>query len=157
LRSQKNGTQPFACILARVSVQRSRNRSLYLQAARSPYPELANLGRSYVANLPAPAESRRTPSATSKDSDAILGGIILAVGAIALVELLSNPSSSGSSSGGGGGGRAAGQDDGSGQVIRDHIASENARRDEAAAHRQAERDLFYRTQRCGFNARSNCF
>jgi hypothetical protein len=122
--------------------------------ARSPYPEIASSARSLQARVPA----ARASASSSKDTEAILGGIIALAGVIALVELLSGPSSSSSS-----GGRvsASPADDSQRayqqqQELSRQLDAARSAREAGAARRQQERDDFYRTQRCGFNARANC-
>jgi hypothetical protein len=133
---------------------------LFQQAARSPYPEIANVAKSHLNNRPVAAAR-----SSSKDSDALLGLFVVGLGALAIGALLGGPSSSGhtatstSSSG-----TDSSTDDSihrgneeATRMLQDSIASENAAREAAAEQRQADRDYWARTQRCGFNANSNCF
>jgi TPR repeat protein len=136
-----------------VSRDRERARSLYLQASRSPHPEVARASQWYLSGL--------TPSATRKresDAGAVVGGVVVLATAIALVDLLfsgpSRPRSSPQATNSGGGSSSGPQDQ---QILRDHIQAEQSAREAAATQRQQERDNYYHTQRCGFNARANCF
>ena len=127
---------------------------LFRLASRSPYPEIANAARTYVRN-----NQVATTQASSKDTDALLGLAVLALGVLAVGTLVSGPSSSSRDPGPSTGTTSdtSNSNDNSTQILRDHFASENAARDAAAAERQADRDNWARTQRCGFNANVNCF
>lgn len=126
---------------------------LFRQAASSPYPEIANAAKTYVRN-----SQVATTKKSSDDTDALLGLAVLTLGVLAVGTLLSGPSSSHNQAPTTGTlPDTSNSNDASTQILQDHLASENAAREAAAAERQADRDNWARTQRCGFNANVNCF
>ena len=136
-----------------VSRDRDRARSLYLQASRSPNPDIAKASQWYLSGV-----SPSAPTKRESDIGAVAGGILVAAATIALVDLLfsgpSKPRSSASNSGLGDSPSSQRQDQ---QILQDHIQAERSAWEASATQRQQERDNYFHTQRCGFNANVNCF